>query len=122
MEYLAGPKLGWLWALICSPTIVQGTSFIDNPICRLFAPRPGQRVAVTFSDLSPSSLTVSEAAQGRGTYHPHLRAVEIRHDVTSQLINLTICEECQNVAVSLCLQFQYKPAMGFSPIHEVVGS
>jgi fatty acid synthase subunit alpha, fungi type len=30
MEYLAGPKLGWLRALICSPTIMQGMLFVDK--------------------------------------------------------------------------------------------
>jgi fatty acid synthase subunit alpha len=80
----------------------------------------GQRVTITFSDSSPSSLPVYGAAQGRGTYDPRFRAVLIKYDVTSQLIDLTICEECQNVAVPLCLQFQYKPAMGFSAIHEVI--
>lgn len=41
LEVLAGSTLSWLRALITSPTIVQGTSYVANPIQRLLIPRVG---------------------------------------------------------------------------------
>lgn len=58
LETLAGPKLSWLRALLTSVTIVQGTSYIDNPIRRLPAPRCCQRVVV-----SPTSVNIYGAAR-----------------------------------------------------------
>jgi fatty acid synthase subunit beta len=45
-EKLARPDLTWLRALLTSVTIVQGTSYINNPICRLLTPRRGQKIVV----------------------------------------------------------------------------
>lgn len=46
LEVLVGPALSWLRALLISPTIVWGSSFIDKPIHRILAPCPGQRVVI----------------------------------------------------------------------------
>jgi fatty acid synthase subunit beta len=44
LETLAGCEPNWLRALLTSRMIVQGKSYIDNPVRRLLAPCPSQRV------------------------------------------------------------------------------
>src|ERR1700728_3115493 len=119
LEVLAGPQIGWLRALICSPIIVQGTSFVDNPIRRLLSPRSGQKIIVGLADSLPSSMTVYGAARSYGTHIPDFKAVEIQYTATSKLIDVTIFEERKGVSVPLHLRFAYKPSMGSTPIHGV---
>jgi fatty acid synthase subunit alpha, fungi type len=119
LETLAGPDLNWLRALITSPTVVQGTSYIDNPIRRLLAPRAGQQVDITFDGTSPASLAVFGAARSHGEHKTSFKSVEIVFDKATKLINVTIFEDRRDVSVPLHLQFQYKPSMGFAPIHEI---
>jgi Fatty acid synthase meander beta sheet domain len=38
--------LAWLFAFISSPTIVQGTSYVDNALRRILVPQAGQKVVV----------------------------------------------------------------------------
>jgi fatty acid synthase subunit alpha, fungi type len=45
--------------------------------------------------------------------------VEILYTSPSGLIDITIFEERLGVSVPLSLQFDYKPSMGSTPIHEV---
>jgi fatty acid synthase subunit beta len=40
-QTLAGSELNWLFALISSPTVVQGTSYVDNALRRILVPRAG---------------------------------------------------------------------------------
>lgn len=114
LETLAGPKLTWSRALLASPIIVQGTSYVDNPIRRLLSPRRGQKVVV-----SPTSITVYGATRSYGPQNDGFKAVDIVYSPSSGLIDVTIFEERQNVSVPLSLHFQYKPSMGFMPIHEI---
>jgi fatty acid synthase subunit alpha len=119
LETLAGDKLNWLRAFITFPTFVQGSSFVDNPIRRILAPRAGQRVIITSSGGLPSSVTVHGAARSYGAHKPSFKAVEIQYDSTSKLIDMTMYEERQDTSVPLSLQFEYKPSNGFAPIHEI---
>ncbi|KAJ6520570.1 hypothetical protein C8R45DRAFT_1058526 [Mycena sanguinolenta] len=75
---------GELRALARSTTIIQGTSYIDNPMSRLLAPRPGKRSLWPTTALRPSML-----------------------------------EDRRDVSVPLTLQFEYKPSLGFAPVHEL---
>ncbi|KAJ7067175.1 fatty acid synthase [Mycena amicta] len=119
LETLAGPELGWLRALTTSTTIVQGTSYIDNPIKRLLAPRTGQKIVVGYNGGSPVSVTVFGAARSYGEHKTAFKAVEIKYSPASNLIDITIFEDRREVSVPLSLQFQYKPSQGFAPIHEI---
>src|SRR3984957_18178288 len=119
LETLAGPELGWLRALLCSPIIVQDTSYIDNPVRRLLAPRSGQKVVVALADSFPLSVTVYGAARSYSTHKKTFKAVEIRYEAASKMINVTIFEDRRDVSVPLQLQFIYQPSMGSAPIHEV---
>ncbi|KAF8071859.1 fatty acid synthase [Lyophyllum atratum] len=114
LETLAGPTLGWLRALIASPTIVQGTSYIDNPLRRILAPRAGQKVVV-----ASSSVTIYGAARSYGPHKSDFKALEIQFNSSTKAIDVTMYEDRRDVSVPLSLQFQYKPSSGFAPIHEI---
>ncbi|KAJ6624064.1 fatty acid synthase [Mycena sp. CBHHK59/15] len=119
LEALAGPELSWLRALTTSTTIVQGTSYIDNPIRRLLAPRLGQKVVVAYEGAAPSSVTVYGAARSFGEHKSAFKAVDIKFAPASKLIDITMFEDRRDVSVPLSLQFEYKPSLGFAPIHEI---
>jgi fatty acid synthase subunit alpha, fungi type len=108
--------INWLRALLISPTIIQGSSYVDNPMRRLLAPHAGQRVVVGFNG---TSVTLYGAARSYGEHKPDFKALEIVFQASTKLINITIFEDRRDVAVPLSLQFQYKPALDFAPIHEI---
>jgi fatty acid synthase subunit alpha, fungi type len=114
LEKLAGPDLTWLRALLTSVTIVQGTSYINNPIRRLLTPHRGQKVVV-----SPTSVNVYGAARSYGPHIDRFKAVEISYTSSSSLIDITIFEERRGVSVPPSLHFEYKPSTGSTPIHEI---
>ncbi|KAG5638483.1 hypothetical protein H0H81_012415 [Sphagnurus paluster] len=114
LETLAGPTLGWRRALIASPTIVQGTSYIDNPLRRILAPRANQKVVVT-----SNSVTFYGAARSYGPHNPEFKALEVSYNASTKAIDVTMFEDRQDVSVPLSLQFLYKPSSGYAPIHEV---
>ncbi|KAF7965824.1 hypothetical protein HWV62_41719, partial [Athelia sp. TMB] len=114
LETLAGSKLSWSRALLTSPIIVQGTSFIDNPIRRLLNPRRGQKVVVT-----PTSIKLYGAARSFGPHQDDFHTLDITFNASSNIIEITLFEERRGVSVPLSLHFQYKPAMGSAPIHEI---
>lgn len=116
LNCLSGPSVGWLRALLTSPTIIQGKSYIDNPLRRLFAPRQGQRVVI-----GEKSVTLYGAARSFGPHPADFEAVHAQFDAASSQISLTINEERSGVSVPLSLEFQYRPDQGFAPIHEIVG-
>ena len=116
---LAGLELNWLFALVSSPTIVQGTSYVDNALRRILAPRAGQKVVVKYAGSLPSSVTIYGAARSYGEHIPTFKALSIVFNPETKLIDLTLFEERQNTAVPLSLQFQYCPSQGFAPIHEI---
>ena len=119
LETLAGSELNWLFALVSSPTVVQGTSYVDNALRRILVPRAGQKVVVEYAGSLPLSLTVYGAARSYGEHIPTFKALSIVFNPETKLIDLTLFEERQDVAVPLSLQFQYHPSQGFAPIHEI---
>ncbi|KAH8117927.1 fatty acid synthase [Phellopilus nigrolimitatus] len=119
LEALAGSELSWLRALLASPTIVQGTSYVDNPLRRLFAPRANQKVVVQLKNGVPASVALFGSARSFGEHKPEFKAVEVKYDDASKEIGVTIFEDRRNVSVPLSLVFTYRPDMGSAPIHEV---
>jgi len=116
---LAGPNLNWLTALIMSPIIVQGSSYIDNPIRRILKPRPGQKVVVTNQGSVPGRVTIYGGARSYGLHKPDFKALEIVFQSSSNSIDITLYEDRQDVTLPLILQFQYQPSSGYAPIHEL---
>jgi fatty acid synthase subunit beta len=119
LETIAGPELHWFRALLTSTIVVQGSSYIDNPIRRLLAPRPGQQVNISFQDSIPTAVTVLGAIRSYGTSEHSFKAVNIKYNPKSRLIDVTVFENRRNIPVPLHLQFEYRPSMPFSPVHEV---
>ncbi|SJL13791.1 uncharacterized protein ARMOST_17239 [Armillaria ostoyae] len=95
-ETLAGPQLSWLRALVTSPTIVQGSEYIDNPMRHLLVPQANQKVVV-----SSSSVSIYGAAHSFGEHKSEFNAIEIKFDEASKLIDVTLFEDRQDSSVSL---------------------
>ncbi|QRV90063.1 fatty acid synthase subunit beta [Ceratobasidium sp. AG-Ba] len=119
MELLAGPQVSWLRAALTSTNVVQGGSYVDNPLKRIFAPRSGQVVSIDLNDGQPSSITLTGGARSHGVHDPNFKAVELTFDPSSSRISLTLFEERTGSSIPLSLAFDYKPSMGYAPIHEV---
>ena len=118
-QTLAGLELNWLFALISSPTIVQGTSYVNNTLHHILIPQTGQKVLVKYAGSLPLSVTIYGAARSYGEHIPTFKALSIVFNPETKLIDLTLFEEHQDVAVPLLLQFQYCPLQGFTPIHKI---
>ena len=119
LQVCAGSELNWWHAFIQSEFIVQGTSYIANPLRRILTPRVGQKRVIQLLDGQPNHISVHNAACLFDEHQPDFLAIDIKYDVSSHLINLTLFEECQGSAVPLDLQFGYKPLQPYAPIHEV---
>ena len=65
LENLAGPHLSWLRALPTS-TIARGSSYVDNPIRRLLAPRTGQKFFIHLEGSTPIIIEVFGSIRSHG--------------------------------------------------------
>ncbi|KAI0046589.1 fatty acid synthase [Auriscalpium vulgare] len=119
LEFLAGAELNWWRALLSSITVVQGSSYIDNPIRRLLTPRAGQKIVLHQIDGALDKITLYGAARSYGEHKPTFKAVEITYDASTRFIGVTLFEDRRNVSVPLSLQFKYVPAQPWAPVHEV---
>jgi len=119
LQVLAGSELNWWHAFVQSEFVVQGTSYIANPLRRILSPRVGQKLVIRLLDGQPNHISVYGAARSFGEHQPDFLAVDIKYNVSSRLISLTLFEERQRCAVPLYLQFKYEPSQPYAPIHEV---
>lgn len=119
LKTLAGAELNWLHALVLTPVVVQGTSYIRNPVQSLLAPRKGQRVQVCSSNGNPSSVAVFGAARSFGRHDDDFQSISIVYDSASMTISLTIFEDRGGSSVPLKLLFRYNPSQSYAPIHEI---
>ena len=119
LETLAGDKLNWIRAFVMSNIIVQGISYINNPLRRILVPRVGQKIVVKYFGSTPASITVYGTAHSYGDRIQGFKALEIIYKKATQSIDVTLFEERQGSSIPLSLQFIYKPSQGFAPIHEI---
>ncbi|KIJ51487.1 hypothetical protein M422DRAFT_203704 [Sphaerobolus stellatus SS14] len=119
LELLSGPTPNWLRAFLTSPIIVQGSSYIDNPIRRLFTPRVGQAVVVKYEQEKPVNVVVYGATRSFGAQKADFKAVEVSYEASARKISLTLFEDRKESAVALPFEFEFRPDQGFAPIHEV---
>jgi fatty acid synthase subunit alpha len=119
LQVLAGSELNWWHAFVQSEFVVQGTSYIANPLRRVLVPRDGQKLVIRLLDGHPNHISINGAARSFGENQPDFLAVDVKYDVSSRLINLTLFEECQRSVVPLYLQFKYEPSQPYAPIHEI---
>ena len=66
-----------------------------------------------------SSLMVYGGARSYGDHNSALKGVEVKFDADTKYIDLVMFEDHQETSVPLHLQFEYKPSMGYTPIHEI---
>lgn len=120
-QTIAGPKYNWLRALLTSQFIVQGKKFVDNPIKLLFRPRPGQKVVVsTDGQGQVTNVKVQDKRlwSATGKSKDFITSVDV--SIAGNIINVTLFEKRDNDLVPLHLHFEYKPELGYAPIHEVM--
>ena len=117
LDNLAGPHLSWLRALLTSSTVIRGSSYIDNPIRRLPAPRTGQKI----NHLQGSLSTGIDVFGAIRTYGPRedSEAVEIKYTPETKAIDIIIFEECRGVAVPLSMKLNNISSLDSVPIHKV---
>lgn len=120
LHLLSGPSPSWLRAFLISPVIIQGTSYVDNPIRRIFTPRVNQSVVIKYENQRPSSVVVFGGARSYGSHKPGFKSMELSYDTLTRRISLTMYEDRQDVIIPLSLEFQYRPDQGFALIHELV--
>ncbi|KAL9936912.1 hypothetical protein V8E36_004147 [Tilletia maclaganii] len=122
LAMLSGPHASWLSAILRKTSVVQGRNYLDNPIKRMFTPRAGQTVEVSFdgTTLEPLSLQLRGAARSYGRHDPTFVAVHMSKEPTSKLIKVTINEELRGDVVPLVLEYEYRPDQPFAPIHEIL--
>jgi fatty acid synthase subunit alpha len=120
LEALAGLSFGWLRALLTSADVVQGTSYVSNPLKRLFTPRPNQKVVVALSKSAGiTSVSVYSATRSFGDHKADFKAMEITFDPSTKAISVVLFEDRTDSSVPLTFSFVYRPEQGFAPIHKV---
>lgn len=120
LNILSGPEITWLRSLLTTPTIVQGSGYIDNPLQRLFKPRKGQVAVITRKDGLPISLSLKGSARSFGPHQADFEAVSVKYDPATKNISVVVSEERTGSSIPLPLSYVYRPDMGYAPIHEVV--
>lgn len=58
LQVLAGSELNWWHAIVRSEFVVQGTSYIANPLHRVLAPRAGQKIVIRLLDDQPNQFSI----------------------------------------------------------------
>lgn len=121
LQAIAGPKYSWLRALLTSSFIVQGKRFIDNPVKRVFRPRAGQRVVVsTDAQGNVTAVKVQDRRPWSATDKTKDYITSVDASISGKLINFNLYEKRGNDLIPFNLQFEYKPELGYAPIHEIM--
>ncbi|KDR66854.1 hypothetical protein GALMADRAFT_1359018 [Galerina marginata CBS 339.88] len=95
------------------------TSYIDNPLRRILAPRADQKVVVKYAGSHPSSATALGVARSYGDRVEDFKTFEITDNPKTKHIFVTIFEERLGSSIPISLHSQYKLTQGFAPIQEI---
>lgn len=120
LEYISIKSAAWLQALLTSRIIVQGRSYVENPLRRVFVPRHNQTIVLRKNAWTVDSIVIRGAARSHGTHDPSFESVVVNYEKDSHVITVTISEERKGVSVPLNFTYQYRPDQGYMPIHELV--
>ena len=77
LETLGGDKLNWIHALVMLNIIIQGTSYINNPLHCILTPHTGQKIIIKYSGSMPTSITIYGATHSYGNHVQGFKALEI---------------------------------------------
>lgn len=116
LQAIAGSKLNWLFALISTDRVVQGTNHVANPLIKILNPTANTVVEVTrSSDPKKISLSVFENIQG-----DLKQVVEIKW--VNEKIQMSLIEHrtADGKSVALPFLYEYRTSDGFAPIVEVM--
>jgi fatty acid synthase subunit alpha len=121
LQAISGPKYNWLRALLTSPFVVQGKRFVDNPAKRIFRPRAGQKVVVT-NDAEGNiiAVKVQDKKPWSATDKTKDYVTSVEASISGKIIDVKLYEKRDENLIPLNLQFEYKPELGYAPIHEVM--
>ncbi|KAG2217921.1 hypothetical protein INT45_012584 [Circinella minor] len=120
-QTISGPQYNWLRALLTSQFIVQGKKFVDNPLKQLFRPRPGQQVIVTNgTDGRPTAVKVQDKRSWSATDKTKEFVTSVDVVLSGSTIKVILFEKRADEYVPLSLSYEYKPELGYAPIHEVM--
>ncbi|KAI8993220.1 fatty acid synthase [Pilobolus umbonatus] len=121
LQTISGPTYNWLRALLTSPFIVQGKRFVDNPAKRIFRPRVGQKVVIT-SDAKGdvTSVSVQDKRPWSATDKTNEYITSVEASYNGKIIDVKLLEKREKDLIPLPLKFEYKPELGYAPIHEIM--
>ncbi|KAJ2829803.1 fatty acid synthase alpha subunit Lsd1, partial [Coemansia furcata] len=106
LNALAGSTKSWLRALLTTPVIVEGSSYVDNYIQRVLRPRPSQVAAVHMDNGKPQSLAITSC---HGDVHLLIEYLNKR-------IDLKIFQPTSTGIATLQYLFVYQPVQPLTPI------
>jgi fatty acid synthase subunit alpha len=66
LQVLAGSELNWWHAIVWSEFVVQGTSYIANPLRRVLVPRAGQKIVIRLLGDQPNQFSIYGTARSFG--------------------------------------------------------
>lgn len=119
LDALAGPEASWLRALLTSVSLVRGRSYVDNPMKRLLAPRPGQTVQLERDDKGRAvQLTLLGAYRSYGPADGNMPIVHATFNPQLKEIAVKVNELRQGDLVPLHFLFEYRPNQPYALIHE----
>ncbi|KAF2280045.1 beta subunit of fatty acid synthase [Westerdykella ornata] len=117
LQLLAGKTYSWRHAFFTADIFVQGKRFQTNPTQRIFAPTHGMTVEITYpNEPAKSVITLMEPNHGK-----LVKTIEVSISKGNE-IQLNLCEgrTASGVPDALPLKFQYRPDVGYAPIHEIM--
>ncbi|RCH93518.1 beta subunit of fatty acid synthetase, partial [Rhizopus stolonifer] len=120
LQTISGPEYSWLRALLTSPFIVQGKRFIDNPAKRIFRPRAGQKVVVSLNNGQITAVKVQDKRTWSATDKTTDYVSSVEASISGKSIDVKLFEKRGSDFIPLNLQFEYKPELGYAPVHEVM--
>lgn len=118
LNFLAGTRADWRWALFTTRKIVRDRKVTDNPIWRLFAPRSETLVRISGSDTGDNQV-ISLYERRAGVSEP-FKVVQASVS-NGRVITLSLMDErnIQHKPLSLDLQFRYSPETSYAPLHDI---
>ncbi|KAF7722190.1 3-oxoacyl-[acyl-carrier-protein] synthase [Apophysomyces ossiformis] len=119
-QTISGPQYNWLRALLTSPFVVQEKRFVDNPLKRIFRPRAGQRVLVSKANGRITAIKVQDKRLWSATGKSADFVTSVQSSITNNLIDVYMYEKRAENFVPLHLKFEYKPELGYAPVHEIM--
>ncbi|EEP79612.1 predicted protein [Uncinocarpus reesii 1704] len=120
---IGGPYPTWKHSIFNAHHIVHGRKIIENPIRRLFTPKPGRIVEV----LNPGSDTdeeiiLKESNHMDGKQNNPVASACLKRQMNGDIILSLLHQATGRAPVKLNFQFEYKPAAGTLSIHEKIES